>query len=601
LEPEKGDLDENDDDSENQNKVSAWSTAADRQAATRPKCDGAVVYRLPTALVLVLIVFSLVVFPWKGEPPTEIRFIDSTVEAGIHAQIVCGGPEKKWIPEANGTGVCWLDYDNDGAMDLLIVNGSTMDRLREIASGQTPNSSSAGLFLYHNLGKGRFEDTTQRSGLSNPYWGTGANAADYNNDGYTDILITTIGRDLLFRNNGDGTFTELGARAGLSRRVAWHTGSAFGDYDNDGHLDLYTAGYVDIEALSLTKSASSCQYKGLEVFCGPMGLKGERDILYHNNGNGTFSEVTQKAGVEDERRFHGFTAVFEDFNGDGRVDLFVANDSDPNYLYLNLGNGTFKEAAVLSGVGFNVDGTIQANMGVAVGDYDNNGRPDVLTTTFEDAHFPLFQQDASGFFEDVSHRVGLGTATEPYLGWGAGFTDLDNDGNQDLWLANGHIYPRVDQASGKYNQPFLVFRNVDGTFCRSFCFPAVPSNSYRGAAAGDYDNDGRIDIAVLPIAGAAVLLTNVTKTSYSWIGFALKGRRNGESIGTRIKLEACGNVLYRSVANASSYLSRDDPRPHFGLGGCTKVSKAIITWPGGKVQVLEDLPLNGYIFVQEPG
>ena len=553
-----------------------------------------------TARLLALIVISSAVFPCGGEP-NGFRFVDTATQAGIHAQIVCGGPEKKWIPEANGSGVAWLDYDNDGWMDLLIVNGSSMERLRKIVLGGSPVFSGNGVYLYRNLGNGHFEDVTVKSGLSNPYWGTGANAADYNNDGYTDILITTIGVDLLFRNNGDGTFAEVGKAAGLSRKLAWHTGSAFGDYDNDGNLDLYTVGYVDIQALLLTDPAATCQYKGLPVFCGPMGLKGERDILYHNNGNGTFSEVTQRAGVEDKGAFHGFAAVFEDFNGDGKVDLFVANDSDPNYLYLNLGNGTFKESAVLSGVAFNLDGTIQANMGVAVGDYDNDGRVDLLTTTFEDAHFPFFGQDASGFFEDISSRVGLGTTTEPYLGWGCGFADLDNDGKKDLWLANGHIYPNIDQVRGRYNQPFLVFGNQGGRFDRSYSFPVVPNNSYRGAAAGDYNNDGKVDIAVIPIVGSPVLLTNLTEKDHSWIGFALKGRRsNREVIGARMRIEACGNVQYESVRNASSYISRDDPRPRFGLGHCAKVSRAVITWPRGKVQVLNDLSVNRYISVDEP-
>jgi enediyne biosynthesis protein E4 len=545
-------------------------------------------------------VLSSVASPWGGEP-NGFRFVDTATQAGIHAQIVCGGPEKKWIPEANGSGVAWLDYDNDRWMDLLIVNGSTMEQLRKIVSGGSSVFSGNGVYLYRNLSNGRFEDVTVKSGLSNPYWGTGANAADYNRDGYTDILITTIGLDLLFRNNGDGTFTEVGKAAGLSRKLAWHTGSAFGDYDSDGNLDLYAAGYVDIQTLFLTNPAPTCQYKGLQVFCGPMGLKGERDILYHNNGDGTFSEVTQHARVEDKSAFHGLAAVFEDFNGDGKVDLFVANDSDPNYLYLNLGNGTFKESAVLSGVAFNVDGTVQANMGVAVGDYDNDGRMDLLTTTFEDAHFPFFAQDASGFFEDISGRVGLGTTTEPYLGWGAGFADVDNDGQKDLWLANGHIYPRIDQVSGKYNQPLLVFGNQAGRFGRSYSFPAVPNNSYRGAAAGDYNNDGKVDIAAIPITGSPVLLTNLTEKDHSWIGFALKGRRsNGEAIGTRMRIEACGNVQYESVRNGGSYISRDDSRPRFGLGNCTKVGRAVITWPRGKVQVLNDLAVNRYIFVDEP-
>ena len=557
---------------------------------------------LPRAALILPIPLLVPLLLHSESSSNRIRFLDTAPQAGIRAQMVCGGPEKKWIPEANGSGAAWLDYDRDGWMDLLIVNGASMERLRKIVSGKPPPTAKHGVYLYRNLGNGRFEDVTVRSGLANPYWGTGANAADFNNDGQVDILLTTIGVDLLFRNSGDGTFTEVGKAAGLSRAIAWHTGSAFGDYDGDGDLDLYVVGYVDITALLAAESPPVCEWKGLPVFCGPRGLKGERDILYRNNGDGTFTDVTQRAGVEDSGAFQGFAVVFEDFNQDGRLDIFVANDSVPNYLYRNQENGAFREVALEAGVAVNADGTIQADMGVAVGDYNSDGKVDLLTSTFEDAYFPLYRQGQDGVFEEVSHQAGLATATIPHLGWGGGFADLDNDGDKDLWLANGHVYPGIDRVSqSSYFQPFLVFENRAGKFVQGFSFPSQLEQSFRGACAGDFDNDGDTDIALLPISGSPFLLTNRSAGGASWIGFALEGTKsNAEAIGARVRLEACGRVQYDSVRNGAGYLSRDDPRLRFGLGGCTKISRAVITWPRGQVQVLTDLPVNRYLQLEEP-
>jgi enediyne biosynthesis protein E4 len=541
-------------------------------------------------------------FPLSEENAVGIRFVDTATEAGIRAQLRCGGPEKKWIPEANGSGAAWLDYDNDGWLDLLIVNGSTIEQLSKIVSGKAPGSPHGGIYLYKNLRDGRFQDVTSEAGLANPYWGTGANAADYNNDGYTDILVTTIGVDLLYKNNSDGTFSGVGKSAGLSQKIAWHTGSAFGDYDNDGDLDLYVVGYVDAQSLPLDATPPVCQYRGLAVFCGPRDLKGERDLLYRNNGNGTFAEVTQEVGVNDSHAYYGFSAVFDDFNQDGKVDIFVANDSCPNYLYLNLGNGTFKEAGLTSGVALNVDGQVQANMGVAVGDYDNDGDIDLLTTTFSEDHFPLFEQQRSGFFEDVSFRVGLGTTTIPYLGWGCGFPDFDNDGDRDLWLANGHVYPTADMLSStSYFQPLAVFENQGGKFSFVQSASPVPKNSYRGGCAGDFNNDGKIDLVVLPISGSPLLLANQTKTQHSWIGFKLRGRQsNLDGIGAQVRIEHCGQSQFDTSRNGGSYLSHNDPRLHFGLRSCTKLERVVITWPGGRVQELKDIKANQYVTVQEP-
>jgi hypothetical protein len=525
-----------------------------------------------------------------------IRFADVAAQARIRAEMRCGGPEKRWIPEANGSGAAWLDYDNDGLMDLLIVNGSGMDDLRQIVGGGAPAPSRTGVYLFRNLGNGRFEDVTAKAGLSNNYWGTGANAADYNNDEYTDILITTIGRDLLYKNNGNGTFTEVSKSAGLSQDIAWHTGSAFGDFDGDGYLDLFVTGYVDIHSLSLSEPAPVCEYLGLKVFCGPIGLKGEHGILYHNNGDGTFTNVSRRSGISEAPAAHGFTPVFDDFNQDGKIDLFVANDSDPNFLFLNQGNGTFKESALDRGVAFNADGRVQSNMGVAIGDRDT-GRMDVVTTTFYKDYFPLFKENKSGFFEDVAAETGLATITAPYLGWACGFVDFDNDGQRELWTANGHVYP----THPHYLQAFAVFQRHAEKFMQAYSFPDVPNNSYRGGCSADFDNDGKMDVIVLPIAGQPVLLRNTTANENSWIGLRLKGTRsNRDAIGSAVWIEACGVRQFDMLRNGGSYISRNDPRLHFGLGSCKKVDQLTIKWPRGAVQVLKDLPVNRYMTIEEP-
>jgi len=535
-------------------------------------------------------------------PSTVIRFEDVAGQSGIHAQMRCGGPEKKWIPEANGSGAAWLDYDRDGRIDLFIVNGSTIDDLRQIAAGKVPAPREGSLYLYRNLGGGRFEDVTARAGLADPYWGTGVAVADFNGDGYPDILVTNIGLDLLFRNNGDGTFTEVGRQAGLSRKIAWHTGAAFGDYDGDGRLDLYVAGYVSLGALHLDAPAPVCNYRSIPGFCGPKGLLGEPDILYHNEGDGRFTDATRKARVEDTNLYHGFTVVFDDFNHDGKVDIFVANDSDPNYLYLNQGHGVFKEAGLSSGVAFNGDGQSQANMGVAVGDFDNDGLIDLLTTTFSEDYFPFFKQQSPGLFEDVSAQAGLATATFPWEGWACVFADLDNDGRKDLWMANGHVYPNADALSTtSYLQPVALFANRGGKFVRVTDPGGERKGSYRGGCSGDFNNDGKIDLVVLPIAGAPLLLENKTEAGSHWIGLELRGKPgNRDGIGAQVRIQYCGSSQFESMRNGGSYLSHNDPRIHFGLGSCGKVDRLNIHWPGGRRQVVENIAADRYTTIEEP-
>jgi enediyne biosynthesis protein E4 len=532
-------------------------------------------------------------------PSTDqhLAFTDIANQAGIHAQMRCGGLEKRWIPEANGSGAAWLDYDNDGLPDLLIVNGGSMSQLRQILAGKTPAVAPGSVYLFHNLGNGRFEDVTKKAGLSDPYWGTGANAADFDNDGFTDILITNIGVDLLYRNNGDGTFTEMGRQAGLSQNPEWHTGSAFGDFDNDGKLDLFVTAYVDIRAMSFAEPAAVCDYFGQHTFCGPIGLPGAKGRLYRNNGNGTFSDITQTSGIGTAPPAHGFTAVTGDFDEDGKLDIFVADDSDPNRLFINKGNCTFQEAALDRGLAFNADGRAQSNMGIAVGEYGSSGRLDLLTTTFNKDYFPLFRQGKMGDFEEIAATTGIATVTSPFLGWACGLTDFSNSGSRDFWSANGHVYP----SDKTYFEPITIFRAANSRTALIYSFPPIPNNSYRGGAAADFDNDGKMDLVVLPISGSPVLLRNETRTQDSWIGLTLRGTRsNRDGIGAKITVEACGHKQFEEERNGGSYISRNDPRLHFGLGSCPKVDRLTVKWPSGAVQVLDSLPLNRYSIVEEP-
>ena len=529
----------------------------------------------------------------------SFRFEDITEKAGIHATIMSGSLRKDYILEVNGSGACWLDYNNDGYMDLYLVNGASLERLQG-----DPHSARTRNYLYRNNGDGTFTDVTEAVGVPGTGWGFGCVAVDYDNDGYTDLFITNFGLNVLYHNNGNGTFTDVTTRAGVGGGNVWHTGAAFADYDADGFLDLYVAGYVDFDVKN--PEQKNCTYRGIKVrACGPLGYHGAPDILYHNNGDGTFTDVTGKAGVVDRELYFGFSVVFDDLNGDGKPDIFVANDSNPNYLYINQGDGTFKESGVTAGVAYNGSGKEMSAMGVAAGDYDNDGRTDLFVTTFANDNYVLFHNDGRGFFSDVSYPSGLGEPTIPYLGWATFFFDYDLDGYKDLLAANGHVYPEVDGALNEtYRQPLQLFRNLGNGRFREVTsevgLKGLPLRSARGGAYCDFDNDGDIDFVISNIDDHPMLIENTGAPRGNWIEVKLIGTRsNRDAVGAQVRIVAGDLVQYDHVRAGGSYLSENDLRLHFGLGRHKRIDLMEIHWPSGRQERLTNLGPNRILAIRE--
>jgi len=543
-----------------------------------------------------------------------IVFIDATKESGLASwRNVTGTPEKKVIIEAKGSGVCLLDYDNDGWLDIYLVNGSTFDAL----AGKAPSPHAA---LFHNNHDGTFTDVTEKAGVANDRWGLGCAVGDYDNDGWPDLYVTNIGANRLFHNNHDGTFKDVAVKAGValeepSQDVAVdHSGATFGDYDGDGRLDLFVAGYIryDFEHPPLSGSAAvhlkTCQYRGVDVMCGPRGLEGAGDHLFHNNGDGTFTDVSVKAGVSDPRHYYGLGTVFADVNNDGKPDLLVANDSTPNYLYINKGDGTFDDQSLESGFALNGDGREVANMGLAVGDYENNGHLDVVSTDFSDDYDLVFINDGTGVFTDTSHKTRVAVPSIPFVGFGDGFLDYDNDGWKDLLIVNGHVYPAVDQHPDwgmSYAQRPLLFHNLkNGTF---ELVPAVEGSGLatltvgRGAAFGDLFNDGKIDVVINSLDHAPVLLRNVNPDKHHWVEMKLVGgpRSPRDAVGATVYLTAGGIRQREDVLSGGSYLSSNDMRVHFGLGDAMNVYSVEINWPSGRVEKLQLRDVDCILTVEE--
>ncbi|MFZ1132918.1 MAG: CRTAC1 family protein [Terriglobales bacterium] len=536
-----------------------------------------------------------------------VVFEDVTKSAGLSGwRHRMGTPEKNFIVETNGSGVALLDYDNDGWLDIYLVNGSTFNALD--GKEEPPHAA-----LFHNNHDGTFTDVAAKAGVTNDRWGYGVSVADYDNDGWPDLYVTNYGKNRLYHNNHDGTFTDVAEKAGV-QAGNWSTGSAWGDYDGDGRLDLYVSGYVHLDRDNLPTPGSKavgyafCQYRGVNVNCGPRGLQGEPDHLFHNNGDGTFTEVTAKAGVEDKGPYYGFTAIFVDINGDGKPDLVVANDSEPNYLYINKGNGTFEDQGYESGFALNGDGREIASMGIAVGDYQNNGLLDFFITDFGDDYKVLYHNDGDATFSDVSYKVGLAQTTIPFVGWGDGFLDYDNDGWLDLLMVNGHVYPEADQHDWgtSFAQRPLLFHNETG---KKFTYiPPVKGSGLaavipaRGAAFGDIFNDGKIDVIINPVDGPPTLLRNVNPDHHHWVEMNLVGGPKSPRDATcaSVYLKANGMRMRQDVLASGSYISANDRRPHFGLGDATDPGTAEIHWPSGAVEMVE-LPVVDRIYTINEG
>jgi len=510
-----------------------------------------------------------------------IIFQDIAQKAGLTTwKHTMGTPEKRYIIETNGSGVGLIDYDNDGWLDIYLVNGSTADAL----SGKAA--------LFHNNHDGTFTDVAAKAGVTNDRWGVGVAIADYDNDGWPDIYVSNFGKNRLYHNNHDGTFTDAAEKAGVTLGN-WSTGATWGDYDGDGRLDLFVPGYIHYDMAhqpaSSSNGATLCQFRGEEVMCGPRGLKGEPDHLFHNNGDGTFTDVSEKAGVSDKNGYYGLASLFIDVNDDGKPDLLVADDSTPNYLYLNKGDGTFEDASYASGYALNEMGRETASMGIAFGDYRNNGLVDFYNTTFSDDYNPLYRNDGNANFTDVSYPMGIAEPTIPFLGWGDAFFDFDNDGWKDIVIANGHVYPSVDQSNWgtTWAQRPLLFRNIEGK--KFDLMPAVEgtalANLYvgRGLAVGDLFNDGKLDVVINVLDGHPALFRNVSTDTHHWVELKLIGgpKSPRDAVGATVYLTAGGQRQRGDIVSGGSYASTHDPRLHFGLGDATSVDTVEVRWPSG--------------------
>ena len=527
------------------------------------------------------------------------ELVDITAATGIHFNHL-SSPEQKFIVESMSGGVALIDYDRDGWPDIYFTNAQTVD--------MALNGKKARSTLYRNNHDGTFTDVTDKAGVGHPCWASGAVVGDYNNDGWPDLLVTCFGGVVLYRNNGNGTFTDVTKEAGLNRDDMWATGAAFGDYDNDGWADLFVAHYVDFHLNSMAAFGSSdiCKYMGIDVQCGPIGLKGSPDLLYHNNHNGTFTEVAKKAGVADDEGRVGLTSVWVDFDNKGRLDLFVTNDGQPNYLYQINGKGVFEEIGFESGVGLSESGARQANMGVALGDYLHSGLMSILITHFDNEYAAFYRNDGHMNFTDVSIPTGIARSTKGYVGWGDAFVDFDNDGWQDIFIVNGHVYPQVDQmrTNLQYQEPKLLFLNERNGKFKDISKEAgaaiqIPQVS-RGMAIGDLFNDGKLEAVIENLKGEPMILRPEGGAKNHWISFQLESEKSNRlALNARIRATAADLVQLGEVISGGSYLSQHDLRVHFGLGSHERVDKAEITWPDGKVETLTNLAADRFYTVRE--
>ena len=530
----------------------------------------------------------------------RLLFRDIAREAGItfehHA-----APEKKFIVESMSGGVALLDFDNDGLIDVYLTDSLTVETAKDPKAARNA--------LYRNLGNGRFQDVADRAGVAHTGWAMGVCTADVDGDGWEDIYVTGLGRNSLYRNNHDGTFTDIAERVGVTGG-GWSAGCGFADYDRDGNLDLFVSRYVHFDFAQLPEFGKdkTCQYRGVEVQCGPRGLPGESDFLFRNDGNGRFTEVGEKAGVRDPREYFGLGLAWFDFNRDDWPDLYVANDSGPNFLYENQKDGTFKEVAFPMGVAVSEDGGEQGSMGVALGDYDNIGRLSIYVTNFAEEYSALYHNDGD-HFTDASFRSKTAPSSLPYVKWGTSFFDYDNDGFLDLIVANGHVYPQLDKsrrgAAAGYRQRRLLYHNLgDATFeevAAQFGPVLTEERVSRGLAVGDLDNDGRLDVVINDLDGAPQVLHNELADVGNWLLVKLKGKgQNTDAIGAIVTAKAGKRTLMRLVQSGTSYLSQDDMRQHFGLGQEKQADLVEVRWPDGTTTKLENVKANQIVQIEQP-
>lgn len=556
--------------------------------------------------------FSVIVLSWGGwaasgsagleEPATALgfRFKNVAREAGLDAVTVFGGREtNKYLLETTGCGVALLDYDNDGWLDVFLVNGST---LLGFPKGKQPINH-----LYRNKGDGTFEDLTRKAGLAGSGWGQGACAGDYDNDGHVDLFVSYWGQNRLYRNKGDGTFEDVTTKASLVQaRRRWGTGCAFLDYDRDGRLDIFVANYIDMDLETTpTPDSGVCRYKGIPVACGPPGLTGGKNVLYHNRGDGTFEDVSEKAGITQAGGTYGLGVSTLDFDDDGWVDVYVANDSNPAALYRNNRDGSFSDVAVQAGCAYSQDGKPQAGMGVGVGDYDRDGAMDILKTNFAGDTATLYRNTGDGFCEDRTFAGGLGINTR-FLGWGAGLVDFDNDGWLDAFLVNGHVYPEVEQLKTEagYKQRKVVYRNrKDGRFediSERLGAPATVPKAGRGSAFGDLDNDGSVDVVINNVHDTPDLYLTEASSGNHWLMLKLRGTRSNRSaIGARVRCITGAVVQTQEVRGGGSYNSQNDLRVHFGLAGAKLVERLAVRWPNGLEEEWRSLSVDRILTLEE--
>lgn len=529
------------------------------------------------------------------------RFVDIAPQVGLTVPHLAS-KEQHYIVESMGGGVGFFDCDNDGRLDIVVTNGSSVDRYR--AGGDLM------VTLYHQDADGKFTNVTEQAGLAVKGWGMGVAVADFDNDGNLDLFVTGYGHSVLYRGLGNCKFKDFTEKAGLSGITGFATGAAWGDYDRDGYVDLFVSRYVHVDMDHLPAFGSDekfCRFKGVLVQCGPWGMPGEGDYLFHNRGDGTFEDVSKKAGMDDPHHRYGLGAIWGDYDNDGWPDLFLANDAGPNFLYHNRHDGTFDEVGMLAGVALGEDGQELGSMGVDFGDYDHDGKLDLFVTNYTDQVDNLYRNLGGGAFSDMSWPAKLGQPSFPYVKWGTGFVDFDNDGWVDLFVNNGHVYPQVDAIPGSpgYKQPMQMFRNNHhGAFediSKASGVFEMPPESRRGAAFGDVYNDGNIDILVLNIGQPPSLLINQTRNSNHRVAFQLIGSKsNRAAIGARVTIHAAGGMQFNEVRGGGSYLSQNDLRLHFGLGTDDKIGLVEIAWPSGKVEVLRDLQAD-FIYVITEG